>query len=671
MLLIGSIFLITLPWTSIGVAAMWYPSILEYLPVSYLKILVRISNANVIDYYAVLDLASTASRELVSQRYRKLALLYHPDKIPHDTSEAEKIAMTEKFAKIAEANDMLSRERNAAAPELKEMLPRCTAASFLCFYWVLHMSMDFLEIETQTTKQGEELRKAIASSTQETLPMNIKHLGVKDRTVIEEWCKHEHSQYCLPWVRENNLKDLIAFRERLTEAGIELEPLPEGLAEDTPLFLPRVQQAPPPQEEEGPPPKPPWITDYIMKDEQKDNILTMCYKGEEDRLLATIRGTNNMVVQTVHAAISPGNRSTVYLAAIGGHAGVIKMLAAHGAKIRMPDDGGFTPLHMACIESHQKCVKTLLELKADVEAAGENGVTSLHVSSAEDHIGITKYLVKAKAKLEARDSNGETPLFAAARSNSPAAVRYLASAKADINALTNGKLSPMWVAAMMGQHGSMAALIELDADASIGPTTVEPAALQNTSVEEACRLSGNQPSLAVYNKLVELKGEVDAAKEESRKVTKTGTKDQIESSLAELMKKTGELKAACKEYEPMDKETTKAAKKEKEAKEAKEAIAKETNSQGPGPEGKPIKRPTVKQEDPMKRALSPGEIVTINGVKSKPELNGLIVKVVGKETEGRVEVETTDGKDDRFSLKRDTLHPSAPKAKSAEAKKMD
>lgn len=130
--------------------------------------------------------------------------------------------------------------------------------------------------------------------------------------------------------------------------------------------------------------------------------------------------------------ISPGNRTAPYLAAFGGSADIIKILVAHGADPRMPDDvEGFSPLHMACQENHKEAVVALIECKAEVNfgAAGRGNVTPLHTAAVEGNAEIIEVLLSKKAKYESKDANGETPLFAAARSNCAEAVRCLAKNK--------------------------------------------------------------------------------------------------------------------------------------------------------------------------------------------------------------------------------------------------
>ena len=54
------------------------------------------------DYYEVLGVSKSATKDEMKKAYRKLALKYHPDKNP-DNPEAE-----EKFKEAAEAYEILS-----------------------------------------------------------------------------------------------------------------------------------------------------------------------------------------------------------------------------------------------------------------------------------------------------------------------------------------------------------------------------------------------------------------------------------------------------------------------------------------------------------------------------------------------------------------------------------
>lgn len=60
-------------------------------------------NSQVPDYYKVLQVPRSATAEDIKKAYRRLALINHPDKNPHDRAAAE-----EKFKLIAEAYETLS-----------------------------------------------------------------------------------------------------------------------------------------------------------------------------------------------------------------------------------------------------------------------------------------------------------------------------------------------------------------------------------------------------------------------------------------------------------------------------------------------------------------------------------------------------------------------------------
>lgn len=51
------------------------------------------------DYYAILEIEKTATKEEIKKAYYKLALKYHPDR---NTAE-DKVASEQKFKEIAEA----------------------------------------------------------------------------------------------------------------------------------------------------------------------------------------------------------------------------------------------------------------------------------------------------------------------------------------------------------------------------------------------------------------------------------------------------------------------------------------------------------------------------------------------------------------------------------------
>jgi hypothetical protein len=60
--------------------------------------------------------------------------------------------------------------------------------------------------------------------------------------------------------------------------------------------------------------------------------------------------------------------SLVMLAAYHGHAGAVRLLAAHGADVQAPNDRGQTPLAGAVFKGYDDVVDALLESGADPDA---------------------------------------------------------------------------------------------------------------------------------------------------------------------------------------------------------------------------------------------------------------------------------------------------------------
>ena len=65
------------------------------------------------DYYKILGVDKSATKDDIKKAYRKLAIQYHPDK-QQGKSDKEKKEAEEKFKEIAEANEVLSDDKKRA-----------------------------------------------------------------------------------------------------------------------------------------------------------------------------------------------------------------------------------------------------------------------------------------------------------------------------------------------------------------------------------------------------------------------------------------------------------------------------------------------------------------------------------------------------------------------------
>jgi ankyrin repeat protein len=124
-----------------------------------------------------------------------------------------------------------------------------------------------------------------------------------------------------------------------------------------------------------------------------------------------------------------------FLAALGGDAEMMRILAEHGADHRIRAKGETTSLMAAAgaargvtsgtikqrLGRPEEAVKVVMELGADVHAIRTNGQTALHAAAFAGENEIVQYLVDHGAEVEVEDSIGQTP-WSMATGISPALV---------------------------------------------------------------------------------------------------------------------------------------------------------------------------------------------------------------------------------------------------------
>ena len=112
-----------------------------------------------------------------------------------------------------------------------------------------------------------------------------------------------------------------------------------------------------------------------------------------------------------------------FLAALGGDAEMLRVLAEHGADHTLTAKGETTSLMAAAgaargvtqgtikqrLGRPEEAVRVVVELGADVHATRENGQTALHAAAFAGENEVIQYLVDHGARVEIEDNLGQTP----------------------------------------------------------------------------------------------------------------------------------------------------------------------------------------------------------------------------------------------------------------------
>jgi ankyrin repeat protein len=170
----------------------------------------------------------------------------------------------------------------------------------------------------------------------------------------------------------------------------------------------------------------------------------------------------------VHDAAKPEDASPVFLAVLGGHADITRLLLDRGAPVDACDEYGWTLLHQAVEDGRTDLVDLLLERGADREAYAVRGVyahtfcpagTPFALAAALGDVEILRIFIKHKTPLYKTGSGGRTPLHFAALYGRARAVGYLCDQGADINAEDSNGDAPLHLAAQNGDPEMIAYLI--------------------------------------------------------------------------------------------------------------------------------------------------------------------------------------------------------------------
>jgi len=137
----------------------------------------------------------------------------------------------------------------------------------------------------------------------------------------------------------------------------------------------------------------------------------------------------------------------LFVAAMHGHKGIVRMLLEAGANVKAARNGGITALITAAASGYKEIVSMLLENGSRVDEENDKGATALGWASAQGHNAIVQLLMDRGANINHRTSeNGNTPLLGACSKGQKATVGLLLDNGADRTVKNNfgetARLSP-------------------------------------------------------------------------------------------------------------------------------------------------------------------------------------------------------------------------------------
>lgn len=179
------------------------------------------------------------------------------------------------------------------------------------------------------------------------------------------------------------------------------------------------------------------VTADAKRAEDARALFAAVYDGDDDAVVRLLRA--GVPAETV----DEDRQTPLYLAAVAGDAGIVRLLLAAGAD---PDrasgpERDDLPLCGAAVGGHTEVVRALLAAGAAPDRRELLGFTALTWAVGQGHAGTAEALLERGADPDLACPSGEPPLVVAARRGSPSTVRALlrhgASARAE--ALTEAR----------------------------------------------------------------------------------------------------------------------------------------------------------------------------------------------------------------------------------------
>ena len=171
----------------------------------------------------------------------------------------------------------------------------------------------------------------------------------------------------------------------------------------------------------------------------------------------------------------------------------VQALLASGANVRALDNDGASALHAAALGGHAGVVRLLLDRGLGVnDAARADGMTPMAYAAVRGHLSVMRVLLEHHADVNIADSGGNSPLLHAAMRGRITAVRLLLESGANVDAASRHGWTPLMAAAWEGDASVVAELLKHGANAT----------LVNSERRSALMLAESEGHRAVVNLLV-------------------------------------------------------------------------------------------------------------------------------------------------------------------------
>lgn len=162
----------------------------------------------------------------------------------------------------------------------------------------------------------------------------------------------------------------------------------------------------------------------------------------------------------------------VFIAAQEGHADCIRVLAAGGAVLDRPTNGGVTAVTIAAGAGKHECIRELALAGANVNTVTFNGFTPLLLACHHGCEVTTRILIEAGCNLNTPSNEGLTPICLAAQLGKMGCVKELLRAGASTEIKFKGKSAKRLAAA--GGHKALEALLSDFKKGKITRATIPP-----------------------------------------------------------------------------------------------------------------------------------------------------------------------------------------------------